>query len=114
LEVEEEVEEMPPSTVLQMPPAPSSSKSGLVLGVCCDQLMAVQPVHPVHPGQRASGAAASKSRAPDWGNHKAKHLEGTAPTSKWIPPFFIILASLLEVSTYIAIAPRWAPNVTAF
>jgi len=84
---------MPPSTVLQMPPAPLSSKSGLVLGVCCDQLMAVQPV------QRASGAAATKSNSPDWGNHRAKHHEGSAAPFKWIPPFFIILATLLEVSS---------------
>ncbi|XP_070071374.1 protein rhomboid [Drosophila takahashii] len=94
---------MPPSTVLQMPTAPSSSKSGLVLGVCCDQLMAVQhPVH--HPVHRASGAAASKSSAPDWGNHKAKHLEGIATTtSKWIPPFFIILVSLLELLVFLCV-----------
>ncbi|XP_039485479.1 protein rhomboid [Drosophila santomea] len=89
--------EMPPSTVLQMPPAPSSSKSGLVLGVCCDQLMAVQPV------QRASGAAAAaaKSSSPDWGNQRAKHLEGAVTTIKWIPPFFIILATLLEILVFL-------------
>ncbi|XP_017126721.1 protein rhomboid [Drosophila elegans] len=87
---------MSPSTVVvQMPPAPSSSKSGLVLGVCCDQLMAVQPVV-----QRASGAPATKSN-PDWGNHRAKHLEGEPKTSKWVPPFFIILASLLEILVFL-------------
>uniref|UniRef100_A0A6P4E8S1 rhomboid protease n=1 Tax=Drosophila rhopaloa TaxID=1041015 RepID=A0A6P4E8S1_DRORH len=92
-EEEEKQEEMPPSTVLQMPPAPSSSKSGLVLGVCCDQLMALQSV------QRASGVAASKG-SPDWGSHKAKHLEG-ATASKWVPPFFIILVSLLEILVFL-------------
>ncbi|KAH8297719.1 hypothetical protein KR054_006517 [Drosophila jambulina] len=85
---------MPPSTVLQMPPAPSSSasQSGLVLGVCCDQLMAAT----AHPLQRTSGAAASK-----WG--KEKHLvEGAvAMSSKWMPPpVFIVLASFLEIAVF--------------
>ncbi|XP_017059471.1 protein rhomboid isoform X1 [Drosophila ficusphila] len=90
---------MPPSTVLQMPPAPSSSKSGLVLGVCCDQLMAVQPVHRAPGALGSPGSVASKG-PPDWGHYKAKHLEGST-TPNWAPPFFIILASLLEILVFL-------------
>ncbi|KAH8375659.1 hypothetical protein KR200_006526 [Drosophila serrata] len=108
-EKEEEHREMPPSTVLQMPPAPSSSssssssssQSGLVLGVCCDQLMAAT----MHPLQRASGATATSK----WGSsssHKEKHLvEGAAAmSSRWMPPpVFIVLASLLEVTVFVCV-----------
>ncbi|XP_017027863.1 protein rhomboid [Drosophila kikkawai] len=98
---------MPPSTVLQMPPAPSSSssasQSGLVLGVYCDQLMAATAPHPL---QRISGAAAASK----WGNsssHKEKHLvEGAvvAMSSKWMPPpVFIVLASLLEIAVFLSV-----------
>ncbi|KAH8234619.1 hypothetical protein KR032_000736 [Drosophila birchii] len=106
---QQEEGEMPPSTVLQMPPAPSSSsssssssQSGLVLGVCCDQLMAAT----AHPLQRISGAAATSK----WGSsrsYKEKHLvEGVAAKSstKWMPPpVFIVLASLLEIVVFVCV-----------
>ncbi|KAH8315765.1 hypothetical protein KR067_001071, partial [Drosophila pandora] len=93
------VEAMWHGTVLQMPPAPSSSQSGLVLGVGCDQLMAVPPV--------CSGGASSKKppQAVDWEKQPEAVAVASSPTSlKWLPPFFIVLVSILEIAVFVCVS----------
>ncbi|KAH8380313.1 hypothetical protein KR009_009925, partial [Drosophila setifemur] len=84
---EEEEAMVPDGTVLQMPAPSSSQQSGLVLGVCCDQLMAVSPLQ-----------KATKTPPDCWENQKKK--EKTA-SSKWLPPFFIVLVSVLEIVVFV-------------
>ncbi|KAH8303809.1 hypothetical protein KR018_008188, partial [Drosophila ironensis] len=80
-----------PGTILQMPPAPSASQSGLVLGVGCDQLKAVTKKSPV--------CSTQKREPVDWEAHPGAETQ-PAPT-KWLPPFFIVLVSILEIAVFV-------------
>ncbi|KAH8302645.1 hypothetical protein KR044_009258, partial [Drosophila immigrans] len=97
--------EMLAATVLQMPPQSQSRNSGLVLGVCLDQLMQ-QPATSSRPTAAAVAATMSAKSLPDTdtdtelNKEKQKQLTGRSIRC-WPPPCFIVLVSLLEIFVFV-------------
>ncbi|KAM8709503.1 hypothetical protein ACLKA7_016326 [Drosophila subpalustris] len=85
------------TTVLmpQMPPS-QSRNSGLVLGICPDQLMQ-QPT-----GTQPATATRAAKLPPGELPLKEKQL-ASRPTRCWPPPCFIVLVSLLEILVYVCV-----------
>ncbi|XP_062135031.1 protein rhomboid [Drosophila sulfurigaster albostrigata] len=78
------------ATVLQMPPQSQSRNSGLVLGVCLDQLM-----------QQPTTMTASAKSLPDSELSKEKQLTTSRSMRCWPPPCFILFVSLLEIFVFV-------------
>ncbi|XP_032291070.1 protein rhomboid isoform X1 [Drosophila virilis] len=82
------------ATVLQMPPS-RARNSGLVLGVCLDQLMQQQP-RSAPIGSKMLPAGAETEAA----SEKQPQLTGRQ-TRCWPPPCFMLLVSLLEILVFV-------------
>ncbi|EDW30109.1 GL22503 [Drosophila persimilis] len=117
---------LPSSTVVQMPPpmptgcasasaSSTSHSSGLVLGVCCDQLMPQHPhphphPYPVHrtttavpgPGPGPVPVPVSATKKPPL-LERERQKERQLLATKWPPPCFIVLASLLEIFVFVCV-----------
>ncbi|XP_064546272.1 protein rhomboid [Drosophila montana] len=87
------------ATVLQMPPS-QARNSGLVLGVCLDQLMQQQPrPAPINSKMLPAGAEAEAEAAA--ASEKQPQLSARQQTRCWPPPCFMLLVSLLEILVFV-------------